>query len=200
MCIRDRSSGNSYTVFDTPEGSRLGILICWDNNLVENVRATALAGAEILLAPHQTGGCNSRSPDAMGLIDPALWHNRHNDPTALRAEYLGPKGREWLLRWLPARAHDNGLFLVFANGVGLDDDEVRTGTSMILDPYGKILAESDALERDLVVADLDPNRIAMSTGRRWLRGRRPELYGPLTESVEDNMAPREARFSNKPTS
>ena len=136
----------------------------------------------------------------MGLIDPALWHNRHNDPTALRAEYLGPKGREWLLRWLPARAHDNGLFLVFANGVGLDDDEVRTGTSMILDPYGKILAESDALERDLVVADLDPNRIAMSTGRRWLRGRRPELYGPLTESVEDNMAPREARFSNKPTS
>ncbi len=194
------SSGNSYTVFDTPEGSRLGILICWDNNLVENVRATALAGAEILLAPHQTGGCNSRSPDAMGLIDPALWHNRHNDPTALRAEYLGPKGREWLLRWLPARAHDNGLFLVFANGVGLDDDEVRTGTSMILDPYGKILAESDALERDLVVADLDPNRIAMSTGRRWLRGRRPELYGPLTESVEDNMAPREARFSNKPTS
>ena len=35
------SSGSSYTVFDTPWGIRAGILICWDNNLVENARATA---------------------------------------------------------------------------------------------------------------------------------------------------------------
>ncbi len=60
------SSGNDYTVVDTPQGWRVGILICWDNNLVENVRATALKGADILLAPHQTGGCDSRSPKAMG--------------------------------------------------------------------------------------------------------------------------------------
>ena len=46
------------------------------------------------------------------------------------------------MRWLPSRAHDNGLFLIFSNGVGADDDEVRTGNAMILDPYGRILAES----------------------------------------------------------
>src|SRR3546814_12223873 len=45
------SSGNSYTVFDTPHGCRVGILICYDNNIVENARVTALLGAEILLAP-----------------------------------------------------------------------------------------------------------------------------------------------------
>jgi hypothetical protein len=28
---------------------------------------------------------------------------------------------------LPARAHDNGVFLVYSNGVGVDDDEIRTG-------------------------------------------------------------------------
>ena len=61
---------------------------------------------------------------------------------AIRCEIVGEKGRGWLMRWLPSRAHDNGLFLVFANGIGVDDDEIRTGNSMILDPYGRILAET----------------------------------------------------------
>lgn len=86
------ASGEEYTVFDTPHGCRIGILICWDNNLVENVRITALKGAEILVAPHQTGGTNSRSPNAMGLIDPQLWHNRQQDPESIRSEMQGAKG------------------------------------------------------------------------------------------------------------
>ena len=69
----DIKSGSAYTVFDTPQGCRVGVLICYDNNIIENARITALMGAEILLAPHQTGGCRSRSPRAMGAIDPALW-------------------------------------------------------------------------------------------------------------------------------
>ena len=56
------ASGNEFTVVDMIEGHRLGVLICYDNNIGENVRLTALAGAEILLAPHQTGGCDSGSP------------------------------------------------------------------------------------------------------------------------------------------
>ena len=32
-------------------------------------------------------------------------------PEAIEAEFRGPKGREWLMRWLPSRAHDNGLFI-----------------------------------------------------------------------------------------
>src|SRR4051812_9975903 len=47
------ASGDRYTVFDSSLGCRLGVLICWDNNLVENARITALMGADILLAPHQ---------------------------------------------------------------------------------------------------------------------------------------------------
>jgi predicted amidohydrolase len=50
------SEGDTYTVFDTPHGCRVGVLICYDNNIIENARATALLGAEVLLAPHQTGG------------------------------------------------------------------------------------------------------------------------------------------------
>ena len=192
------ASGDGFTVFDTPFGARVGVLICWDNNLVENVRATALLGADILLAPHQTGGCLSRSPHAMGLIDPALWANRAADPGAIEAEFRGDKGRGWLMRWLPARAHDNGLFLVFANGVGEDDGEVRTGNAMILDPYGRILAETWAAADRLVVADLDLDLLPLATGRRWIRGRRPELYGLLAERLGHELDPRRARFSADP--
>lgn len=31
-----------------------GILICYDNNVIENVRATSILGAEIIFAPHVT--------------------------------------------------------------------------------------------------------------------------------------------------
>jgi len=187
--------GDEYTVFDTPHGWRLGVLICYDNNLVENTRITALQGAEVLLAPHQTGGCNSRSPFAMGPIDVALWQNRAAAPASLAAEFRGDKGRGWLMRWLPARAHDNGMFLVFANGVGQDDDEVRTGNAMILDPYGRILVESTQIENDLVIADLDSRLRERATGVRWLKARRPELYGPLTIPTGQEQDTRTVRFS-----
>lgn len=194
------SAGDQYTVLDTPWGVRLGVLICYDNNIIENVRATALMGADVLLAPHQTGGCDSRSPHAMGLIDPTLWDRRESDPAAIEAEFRGPKGREWLLRWLPARAHDNGMFLIFSNGVGEDAGEVRTGNAMILDPYGRILAETWKAQDRLVVADLDLGLLPLATGRRWIRGRRPELYGPLTEPLGHELDPRSARFSRDPVS
>ena len=186
--------GDRYTVFDTPHGCRVGVLICYDNNLVENARATALAGAEILLAPHQTGGCRSGSPFAMGVIDRKVWDKRETDPAAIHAEITGDKGRGWLMRWLPARAHDNGMFLVFANGVGLDDDEVRTGNAMVLDCYGRVINESQALGDDLVIADLDASLRERSTGVRWIKARRPELYQSLTVPTGREMDTRSVRF------
>ena len=193
------SSGDEFTVIDTPHGFKLGVLTCWDNNLIENARMTALKGADILLAPHQTGGTASRSPYAMGHIDPALWHNRAANPEAIEAEFRGDKGRGWLMRWLPARAHDNGMFILFSNGVGLDDDEVRTGNAMIIDCYGRILNETWQAGDAMVTAELDLSLLPLSTGRRWLRGRRPELYRELAESTGKELDPRAARFSEEPT-
>ena len=187
-------SGQSYTVFDLPEGPTVGVLTCYDNNIIENARITALMGAEILLAPHQTGGCRSRSPRAMGPIDPALWERREEDPAAIEAAFRGPKGRAWLMRWLPARAHDNGMFLLFSNGVGRDDDEVRTGNAMILDPYGEILAETGKAGDDMVVAELDLSLVPTSSGRRWLQARRPELYETIGASSGKERATRSVRF------
>jgi hypothetical protein len=110
-------SGTEYTVFDTPYGWRMGVLICYDNNVNENGRITALLGADLILAPHQTGGCRTKNPHLMGAIDRHLWDNRHRKPEAIEREFLGDKGRGWLMRWLPSRAHDNEFFDLW-DGVG----------------------------------------------------------------------------------
>ena len=186
--------GNELTVFDTPLGWRCGVLICYDNNIIENARMLALRGTDLLLAPHQTGGCRSRSPHAMGAVDPALWENRHQNPAAIEEEFRGTKGRGWLMRWLPSRAHDNGMFLVFSNGVGVDDDEIRTGNAMILDPYGRVLKETWKAGDDVITADLDPSLLDNCTGRRWLKARRPDLYDPLCQSTGKEEAMHKVRF------
>ncbi|MGZ3466486.1 MAG: nitrilase family protein [Gemmatimonadaceae bacterium] len=188
------ADGDTFTVFDTPHGCKVGVLICYDNNIIENGRATALLGAEILLAPHQTGGCNSVSPHGMKPVDQAIWARRNEDPAACEAEICGPKGRGWLMRWLPSRAHDNGMFLLFSNGIGPDDDEIRTGNAMILDPYGEIIAESRSAADAMVVADLDASLLETSSGRRWLRARRPELYGSLAVRTGKEQDTRTVRF------
>jgi predicted amidohydrolase len=130
----------------------------------------------------------------MGVIERRLWDQRHENPGAIEAELTGDKGRGWLMRWLPARAHDNGIFLAFSNGVGPDDDEVRTGNAMLLDPYGRILVESTRAGDDMVVADLDEQLRDRCTGVRWIKARRPSLYAPLTRSTGREEDTRSVRF------
>lgn len=166
--------GNEYCVFDI-HGWTCGILICYDNNIIENVRATSLLGADIIFMPHVTMCTPSPRPGA-GFVDPALWHNRDKDPDTLRKEFDGPKGREWLLKWLPARAYDNAIYAVFSNSIGMDDDQVKNGCSLIIDPFGDIIAECRVLGDDMVIATITPEKLTQAGGYRYTKARRPELY------------------------
>jgi len=166
--------GDSYTVFDIA-GWKCGILICYDNNIIENVRATALLGADIIFMPHVTMCTPSTRPGA-GFVDPQLWADRESDPTSLRSEFDGLKGREWLMKWLPSRAYDNGVYVVFANPIGMDDDQLKNGCSMIIDPFGDIIAECRRLGDDFVTALCTPEKLDQSGGSRYTRARRPDLY------------------------
>ncbi|MBL7152385.1 MAG: acyltransferase [Phycisphaerae bacterium] len=191
------SCGSEVTVFDTPHGCRAAVLTCYDNNIGENVRVAALKGAEVLLAPHQTGGCKTPSPHCMGVIKRSLWEKRATQPEAIEAEFKGAKGRQWLMRWLPARAHDNGLFLIFSNGVGVDGDEIRTGNAMILDPYGRVLTETWKADDCMVVADLVASLRENCTGVRWIKTRQPELYEMLTVPTGLEVDIRSSRFPDE---
>lgn len=171
--------GSEYNVIELL-GCKIGFLICYDNNLPENVRITTMMGAEIIMMPHVTGCLPSAMP-GRGPVDPQLWQDRHQDPVRLRQEFQGPKGRGWLMRWLPARAYENGVYAVFTNPIGRDYNTIKPGLAMILDPFGEVLIESHALDDDVVVGLLTTEKLDQSSGRRYLKARRPELYQKLVE-------------------
>jgi predicted amidohydrolase len=166
--------GNEYVVFDI-KGWKCGIVICYDNNIIENVRATALLGADLIFMPHATMCTPSPKPGA-GFGDPKLWENRVADPTSLRIEFDGLKGRSWLMKWLPARAYDNGIYVVFSNPIGMDDNQLKNGCSMVIDPFGDVIAECRTLGNQFVIADCLYRKLQDSGGTRYKMARRPELY------------------------
>ena len=181
------TGGEGYNVVELL-GWKLGFLICYDNNLPENARITTMMGAQVIIAPHVTGCLPSPMP-GRGSVDKALWDNRHRDPARLRLEFQGPKARGWLMRWLPARAWENGVYYVFSNPIGVDGDTIKPGLAMILDPFGEVLVESHALEDDVMVGTLTADKLQLASGQRYIRARRPELYGKLVEPPPPGQAP-----------
>ncbi|MEX6686150.1 nitrilase family protein [Danxiaibacter flavus] len=184
--------GDQYVVFDLL-GWKCGILICYDNNIIENVRATKLLGADIIFMPHVTMCTPSTRPGA-GFVDPQLWYNRENDPTSLRQEFDGLKGRSWLMKWLPARAYDNAIYAIFSNPIGMDDDQLKNGCSMILDPYGDIIAECRSFNDEFVIATLTPDKLTRAGGHRYIKARRPDLYKDIIG--QDNVPEQKVVWMN----
>ena len=69
---------------------------------------------------------------------------------------------------------DNGMFLLFSNGIGPDDDEIRTANAMVLDPTVR-LWPSRALRMMRWWWPIWTLRYRDVVGRRWLRARRPAI-------------------------
>ncbi len=178
------TAGDKYCVFEL-NGWKCGILVCYDNNIIENVRATTLLGADIIFMPHVTMCTPSTRPGA-GFVDPKLWENREADPASLRSEFDGMKGRDWLMKWLPARAYDNAIYVIFSNPIGMDDDQLKNGCSMILDPFGDILAECRSFDDSFVTAAITPEKLIQAGGHRYIKARRPELYKDII--VQDHQS------------
>jgi predicted amidohydrolase len=182
------SAGNHYEVFDLL-GWKCGILICYDNNIIENVRATTLLGAELIFAPHVTG-CTPSAMPGRGYVADQLWQNRAMDPVSLRLEFDGPKGRRWLMRWLPSRAYDNGVYYAFTNPIGYDGEHLKNGNSMILDPYGEVLSEIKSFEDSITLAEIHKDKLPLAGGYRYRNARRPELYKDIIgKAHQSNFKP-----------
>ncbi|MFH0920207.1 MAG: nitrilase-related carbon-nitrogen hydrolase [Fibrobacterota bacterium] len=186
------ASGNRLDTFEL-FGWTCGVLICYDNNLPENPRVLALKGAEIIFAPHQTGGFDIRRA-GMGKIPLELWKNRKAHHSPMRQAILGPKGYQWITKWLPCRAYDNNLYYVFSNGIGIDGPEVRVGCSLIVDPEGIIMAETTQAGDDIIYADLVKEARVGSLSGSHILSRKPSLYGKITEPAPERNT-REIRNS-----
>jgi beta-ureidopropionase len=132
--------------------ARIGVYICYDRHFPEGARCLGLNGAEIIFNPSAT---------VAGL-----------------SEYL------WKLEQ-PAHAVANGYFVGAINRVGTEapwNIGEFYGQSYFCDPRGQIIAEGSRDQDELVVADLDMEKIReVRNTWQFFRDRRPDLYGPIVD-------------------
>src|SRR2546423_3962873 len=84
-----------------------------------------------------------------------------------------------------ARAIENGCYVLAAAQGGMHENGRATfGHSLVVDPWGRILAEGDT-EPGIVMAKIDPAEVAAARGRvpSLRHGRRFEIVEPLAEPV-----------------
>ena len=132
--------------------ARIGVYICYDRHFPEGARCLGLNGAEIIFNPSAT---------VAGL-----------------SEYL------WKLEQ-PAHAVANGYFVGAINRVGTEapwNIGEFYGQSYFCDPRGQIVAEGSRDQDELIVADLDMDKIReVRNTWQFFRDRRPDLYGPIVD-------------------
>jgi hypothetical protein len=58
----------------------------------------------------------------------------------------------------------------------MDDDQLKNGCSMILDPFGDVIAECRKLDNDIAIATITPEKLTQAGGYRYKKARRPDLY------------------------
>ncbi len=143
---------------------------------------------------HAAASKSSRFPSVVsrGIGTSGIFHAKRSQ--LWQSPFLQDLPRKLSFHW---RESIRGIFLVFSNGVGIDDDEIRTGNAMIIDPYGRILSETSKADDDMVIADLDASLLEENTGKRWIRTRRPELYGLLAKRTGLEQDIRTVRFDRK---
>lgn len=129
---------------------KVGVYICYDRHFPEGARCLGLNGAEIVFNPSAT---------VAGL-----------------SEYL------WKLEQ-PAHAVANGYFVGAINRVGLEapwNIGEFYGQSYFCDPRGQMLAVGSRDQDELVVADLDMDKIReVRNTWQFFRDRRPDAYGEI---------------------
>ena len=156
-----------FQAIKTPQAT-IGPLICWDQWYPEAARLTALKGAEILLYPTAIG-----------------WH-----PSEKNEE--GAPQREAWMTIQRSHAIANGVFVVAINRVGHEvppgggDGIEFWGSSFVCDPFGAILAQASVEKEEVLLVDLDLNRIE-NVRRNWpfLRDRRIDAYEGITKRLLD---------------
>lgn len=149
-----------FQAVSTQQG-KLGVCVCWDQWFPEAARLTAMAGAEVLIYPTAIGWLADEK-EAYGASQLDAWK------TMMRSHAIA-----------------NGVFVVAANRVGIEEKIEFWGSSFVCDPYGNIIGQAGEKPQNLIV-DLDLSLI--ETARTWwpfLRDRRIDAYGGLTKRMLD---------------
>ncbi len=90
------------------------------------------------------------------------------------------------------RAWENRIWMVVANRIGTEVDTTFIGRSLVVDPFGTVVAQAGGDAEELLVADVDVaqarNKLLPGHDGRmysFWSARRPDLYGPLLDHAAD---------------
>ena len=143
----------------------IGVLICWDQWFPEAARLTALAGAKILIYPTAIG-----------------WHPSE------KKEYGERQRSSWEII---QRSHGiaNNVFVASTNRVGHEGSKRGGiefwGHSFVSDPSGRIIALAGSKE-EILISTVDVSQVEFSRVHwPFLRDRRVDAYGKLTQRFID---------------
>ena len=144
------------------DGGIYGMCICNDRRWPETWRVLGLQGVEMVTLGFNTPSVNSQK-SAEG-PEQRIFHHKLS---------------------LQAGAYQNSTWVVAVAKAGVEDGPPLFGASCIVDPDGRIVAESRTEEDELIVhdCDLDATRFGKETIFDFSRHRRVEHYGPITAQV-----------------
>ncbi|KAL2827261.1 carbon-nitrogen hydrolase [Aspergillus pseudoustus] len=149
----------------------LGMMICNDRRWAESWRAYGLQGVEIVLCGYNTNG-----------FAPQFW-GQSADMDPKEAEAFSLFHHKLVMQ---AHSYTNATFSVSSARCGLDDGTYPLiGGSTIVDPEGRILAESKTVEDEVIIADcdLDLSKPGKKRTFDFGRHRRIEHYRILAEQT-----------------
>lgn len=142
--------GSLFVAGDAPvtvaefHGFTVAMLVCFDVEFPETVRAAARAGADLVAVP-------------TAQMEPFSFVNEH------------------LIR---VRAWENGVYVAYANHIGVDGDLTYVGRSVIADPLGQHLATAGPTEPALLLATLDRGTLDRARAQSpYVAELRGEVFG-----------------------
>jgi predicted amidohydrolase len=143
-------------------GGIYGMCICNDRRWPETWRVLGLQGVEMVVLGFNTPSVNSQKSGEGP--ETRIFHHKLS---------------------LQAGAYQNSTWVVAVAKAGVEDGHPLFGASCIVDPDGRVVAESNAEADELIVhdCDLDATRFGKETIFDFKRHRRVEHYGRITSQV-----------------
>jgi N-carbamoyl-D-amino-acid hydrolase len=150
-----------FPVWRTMNGI-FGMCICNDRRWPETYRVMGLQGVEMVLLGFNTPNTNSQRPEEGPEV-----RTFHNDLS------------------VQAGAYQNGTWVIAVAKAGNEDGFELLGGTTIVHPSGRIVARTESVEDELIVADcdLDECNFYKETIFDFARHRRIEHYGLITEQT-----------------
>jgi predicted amidohydrolase len=156
------SRGRRLSAFDTPSG-RMALLVCEDACHAIVPTVAAIKGARVLIVPSASPGRGVESEIEGELESVTRWREM-----------------------LRVAALEHGVFVIYAGLAGFEGGKGMTGSSMVVDPRGRVLVLGSPTDACIVRADLDLREVELARARLPLLG---DLAAALPDLLLDDELP-----------